>query len=446
MRHLDEGTIHAWLDGALGSEDARIVESHLAECASCAASVADARGLVAASSRILSALDVVPGGVIPERSREGAGGGGGDPARRAAWWRSPLARVAAAVVVMVMGAVAVSQRGSRRAAGNVIALRDTAAVERVSVETSRAPAEHLKAQATTPAAPSAPAAAPKQLGGTAGNALDATDAIRRDEQAVAAGAAAQASRAAVPPAPEAPPKNAPSAPPSRGVEKGALMDGAAKSATRAVAAPANELRSADSIAGLRQPVAWVRGRVVSDEGTPLAGAQVLVPGARNAGALTGGDGRYAFAVPASNVADTDVSLVARRIGYEAATAAVRAAPGDTLSRDFTLHPSRVTLSEAVVTTHSAGMPRLVHTDTLRVAGQPVRRTTYELGRGVMVTLEAWPPVLVYDSVSGNEGAVLPKQPGGANAIEWRGADGTAYVLSGPVPVDELRRVRRALGM
>lgn len=87
MQHLDEGTIHAWLDGALPPDEAARAEAHVAECADCAAKVAEARGLVAASSRILTALDDVPRGVVF--------------ARRA---RPPISRTllqAAAVLVVV---------------------------------------------------------------------------------------------------------------------------------------------------------------------------------------------------------------------------------------------------------------------------------------------------------------------------------------------------------
>ena len=67
MNHLDEGTIHAWLDGggALDATQSREIEAHVAGCASCSAAVAEARGLIAGASRILSALDDVPAGVIP---------------------------------------------------------------------------------------------------------------------------------------------------------------------------------------------------------------------------------------------------------------------------------------------------------------------------------------------------------------------------------------------
>src|SRR5262245_2837472 len=65
MQHLDEGTIHAWLDGALSSEESARVEQHTRQCTECSAMVADARGLIAGASRIVAALDVVPGNVIP---------------------------------------------------------------------------------------------------------------------------------------------------------------------------------------------------------------------------------------------------------------------------------------------------------------------------------------------------------------------------------------------
>ncbi|MGI8497736.1 MAG: anti-sigma factor family protein, partial [Gemmatimonadaceae bacterium] len=65
MQHPEEGTLHAWLDGALDAADTARVDEHVASCAVCSAAVADARGFIAASSRILSALDDVPAGVIP---------------------------------------------------------------------------------------------------------------------------------------------------------------------------------------------------------------------------------------------------------------------------------------------------------------------------------------------------------------------------------------------
>ena len=65
MQHPDEGTIHSWLDGALPAEEAASLEAHVSTCQSCATAVAEARGFIAASSRILTALDDVPRGVVP---------------------------------------------------------------------------------------------------------------------------------------------------------------------------------------------------------------------------------------------------------------------------------------------------------------------------------------------------------------------------------------------
>jgi anti-sigma factor RsiW len=68
MTHLEEGTIHAWLDGALGADEAAEVERHFSTCDECAARVAEARGLVAGASRILSALDDVGSEIVPART------------------------------------------------------------------------------------------------------------------------------------------------------------------------------------------------------------------------------------------------------------------------------------------------------------------------------------------------------------------------------------------
>ncbi|MGK2960718.1 MAG: anti-sigma factor family protein [Gemmatimonadaceae bacterium] len=87
MQHPDEGTIHAWLDGQLSADEGAELEAHAATCAECAASIAEARGLAAASSRIVSSLDIVPGGVIPVRA----------PVKRA-WYLTTQFRAAAAVL------------------------------------------------------------------------------------------------------------------------------------------------------------------------------------------------------------------------------------------------------------------------------------------------------------------------------------------------------------
>jgi len=100
MQHLDEGTIHSWLDGALSADEAARAEAHVAGCPQCAAAVAEARGLIAASSRILTALDHVPRGVVPA-------------ARPVAWYNRAAWRAAATVLVVAVGSLVVVRNSER---------------------------------------------------------------------------------------------------------------------------------------------------------------------------------------------------------------------------------------------------------------------------------------------------------------------------------------------
>ena len=100
MQHLDEGTIHSWLDGALSADEAARVEAHVAECPECAAAVAEARGFIAASSRILTALDNVPRGVVPA-------------AASVKWYNRAAWRAAAAVLVVAVGSLVVVNNSGR---------------------------------------------------------------------------------------------------------------------------------------------------------------------------------------------------------------------------------------------------------------------------------------------------------------------------------------------
>ena len=133
MQHPDEGTIHAWIDGELSPEDAAALEAHLAECQECSALAAEARGLVAASSRIVSALDIIPGDVIPKAQP-----------RRRPWYASTQLRAAAAVVIVA-------------GASLLVARNDGVKKMERAVETS-APAE-----VATPAAQPAPDTASSEI-------------------------------------------------------------------------------------------------------------------------------------------------------------------------------------------------------------------------------------------------------------------------------------------
>jgi Putative zinc-finger len=169
MQHPDEGTIHSWLDGALSADEAARVEAHVKDCPECAAAVAEARGFIAASSRILTALDNAPRGVIPVAA----------PKKRV----DPIVwRVAATLLVVAGGTFVVLRNGGREAAIPVVNRGDSAsgAVTAVAAQVSDsssavAPSASNKAETTrltakAPAPVKTPANSPRAVtGGRAEN-------------------------------------------------------------------------------------------------------------------------------------------------------------------------------------------------------------------------------------------------------------------------------------
>lgn len=99
--HLDEGVVHAWLDGELAAADAGAVESHAAACGMCAARVAEARGLVAGAQRVLRALDG-QASVVPVAVRT---------SRR--WTTRRVSLAAAAVLMFAAGSLVIRDQGAR---------------------------------------------------------------------------------------------------------------------------------------------------------------------------------------------------------------------------------------------------------------------------------------------------------------------------------------------
>lgn len=108
MQHPDEGTIHAWLDGQLAIDEANEISSHLSDCPECAALVAEARGLVAASTRILTALDDVPAGVLPASAEKPP-----RPVVGRRWYQRTDIRAAAALIFVAGGTLLVVRRGEQ---------------------------------------------------------------------------------------------------------------------------------------------------------------------------------------------------------------------------------------------------------------------------------------------------------------------------------------------
>jgi hypothetical protein len=224
--HLDEGTIHAWLDGALDAEEAARVEQHASECAACAAAVAEARGLVAGASRILTALDSVPGAIVPKAAASTAAP---RVRRTRSLWTSlhlTPARAAAAAVVVIAAGTALVLRSAPNAARSAIQLADY---------------PHDSAVTMKPAAPLAlPLAAPDTA---ASRTIAASRRAARPSPTVATNAA---------------PK--PSAASRRGVVGEGAMErsaavAAAEEAKQSVAATDNAMRGAVAGAASRAPAA-----------------------------------------------------------------------------------------------------------------------------------------------------------------------------------------------
>jgi hypothetical protein len=178
MQHPDEGTIHSWLDGALSADEGARVEAHVEACPKCAAAVAEARGFIAAASRILTALDNVPRGVIPATA----------PRKRI----DPLVwRVAATFMVVAAGTLVVVQNRAGNDRPSSVATdsalvppKPTSVAEQVPAATGPASAA---AGGAGPKAPDAPAPALSVKSETQSS---RSDAAARENKALAAGTTA----------------------------------------------------------------------------------------------------------------------------------------------------------------------------------------------------------------------------------------------------------------
>lgn len=140
MPYPDEGLLHAWLDGELDAAAAKRVEELVASDPAWATAAAEARGLMAASSRIVRALDHVSPNVIPKSK---------PPQHAPRWW---VARIAALVVVVAGTTIVLRQSEPRTA------LRQPAGPPIAADSSGRAQAPAAKAEPS----PASVAAAPEK--------------------------------------------------------------------------------------------------------------------------------------------------------------------------------------------------------------------------------------------------------------------------------------------
>jgi hypothetical protein len=97
MSHVDEGALHAYLDGELSSTERSTVDAHLAQCATCRATLAEERALLERASALLGSARPVERPAPPfEQIRRSP--------KRSPWrLRTPFAWAASIMVALGLG-------------------------------------------------------------------------------------------------------------------------------------------------------------------------------------------------------------------------------------------------------------------------------------------------------------------------------------------------------
>ena len=430
MQHPDEGTIHAWLDGELPEDQANEIAAHARDCPECSAKIAEARGLIAASTRILTALDNVPSGVIPETA--GAGGTIAQARGRRRWYDRLDIRAAAALLVVAGASYLVVKRDSREsrpmaAVAYKVGPAPTPAVAD-KIEASSAPAAanaavvpHVAAHAAPPVA--APVAPPVAMQRAAQPQLQAPE-RRATPLAAPAITTAKRSREMTQP-----------------MAMGGVAGGSSANALDAVAAPRADSRA----------LGVVEGRVIDRNSNQGVGAaQVIIQGA-SLMAVTDKDGRFSI----TNVPAGEQHFIVRRIGYQAQNISITVPDDASVTADIALEQQSVSLSQVVTTGMAAvsagsSLPRAISVDSTTAR----HRTVYEVSPGVRVTLldtieEAAQEKAAFGQLNGRIAGVAQQpasesdEKASIHTISWTD-HGHRYELSGPVSVQTLESLKQRL--
>jgi anti-sigma factor RsiW len=433
MQHLDEGTIHAWLDGELSPSDAEQIEAHTRECAECAQRVAEARGLIAASTRILNALDNVPSGVVPGAASPIA------PARIRRWYDRTDLRAAAALL-FVAGASLVALKLGRNTSTSLqtMAKTESSPVTSAVILDSASPttAEASKVAEVPQAEPrresrriaASPPAVSSKVAPLTSKAFGSVQAM--DE--VSASKAAEAPAVA---------QSAVAAPPLMRLNAGIAQRKAAINEPSALAGAVGGVARSD-VAGAGR----IEGRVVdSAAGKGLVAAYVAIAGT-TLSARSDQNGNFVIdSVPAG-----ERHVVVRRIGYAVQEVPVVVKENSAVAANIALSPVRTQLTELVVTSAaSASALRVLKIDSTATA----RHVVYEVSPGIQVTLaDSLTVVTAERDLKLRDKAMAAPAPMTAqmevmatakapiNTISW--TDGNhRYTLSGPLTVRDLEAIK-----
>jgi len=232
MPHVDEGSLHAYLDGELPSAERKTLEAHLAECASCRAMLAEERALLDRASALLGAARPAERPAPPfEQLRPRA-------TRRSPWRvRTPVAWAASLALALGIGYY-LHEPGSQPAASaleqrNLALYRqedERGRTEPQAEENKPAPVITTRSRPSrNPAAAPAPRVATippahhdsadaAARAGVEGARLDSGAGLSREMDKAAAGVVAMP-----PPAAQLQPRNAAAAPAARAMETESLM-------------------------------------------------------------------------------------------------------------------------------------------------------------------------------------------------------------------------------
>ncbi|PYO44021.1 MAG: hypothetical protein DMD33_03980 [Gemmatimonadetes bacterium] len=156
MSHVDDGTLHAYLDGELSPPETQTVETHVVQCPACRTRLEEERALIARAAELLARA------APPERELPAFRPGHAKPPVRF-WWqvRLPLAWAATVALALGIGTYLGERSGTRlartverpadlanRITQNVPALDSLAVAERQKVSERRA---RPSARSVTPA-------------------------------------------------------------------------------------------------------------------------------------------------------------------------------------------------------------------------------------------------------------------------------------------------------
>ncbi|HMI57205.1 MAG TPA: carboxypeptidase-like regulatory domain-containing protein, partial [Gemmatimonadaceae bacterium] len=449
--------------------------AHIAECAQCAAAVAEARGFVAASTRILTALDSVPGGVLPAAS---TGPGSAQPAKRRRFVASRAWMAAAAVLVLSTVTVIAVRPGADTAQLRVAAAtadkKELSTSAAPATSASATPAEEKPQDAVARNAPApmqsrefAPADKPKSLDQNE-RLKSRLEAERQLTRARSSGGEPGATAGTVPraraPEPQAPApavrlSEQPATPPTASALAKDLTDKRADVVSKSDST--SERRNSASAQGVS-----ITGRVTSEAGAPLASASVILEGS-GIGTITRDDGSYALTVPASRANGQTTSLVAKLIGYKADAAPI-APTSDSITHDFVLRSNPLQLGVVIVTgegTTSANdklgaavsrdsavvdsAPKQLSRNTIHSGDDTVVTTIYSV-RGVSVSLVDHSRArdeagrLQLRSAVSEMSEKSRKAAAAVNSISWSDSTGHTHTLRGPLTTEQLTQLKQTL--